>query len=177
MKEEILNTIDFKLYDIKDDTEYLECISELLNNDVVRSMNNYIQHGTTTTFDHCLKVSYESYKIAKKLGLDYKSTARAALLHDLFLYDWHKNTEKKPLFQKHGFTHPITALENATKYFNLNDIEKDIIAKHMWPLTFRHIPRYKESMVVTMVDKHRSTIETFEPLTTRVSKLFSKNEY
>ncbi len=177
MSEKLMNNIEFKPYDIENDNEYLECVSELLNNNVVKSMDNYIQHGTTTTFDHCLKVSYESYKIAKKLGLDYRSAARAGLLHDLFLYDWHKNTEKKPLFQKHGFTHPKVALDNATKYFNLNEIEKDIIAKHMWPLTFRHIPRYKESIIVTMVDKHRSTIETFEPLTNKVSKLFSKNVY
>ena len=161
------------------DEEYNSFVSELLNNDVVLSMKQFIQHGTTTCYDHCASVSYYSYKIAKKLHLDAKSTARAALLHDLFLYDWHLNPEKKPLFQKHGFTHPERALENAKKYFNLNEIEMDIIAKHMWPLTFRHIPKYRESFVVTMVDKYCSTLETFEPLILRIKgiNVLPKHQY
>ncbi len=157
MKNEII------LEEMYNDTEFQEYIKELDENESVQSMKKYIQHGSTTTYEHCLNVSYISYKIAKKLNLDARSTARAALLHDLFLYDWHKTTEKKPLFKKHGFTHAKTALDNACKYFDLNDIEKDIIAKHMWPLTFRHVPKYKESIIVTLVDKRCSTIETFAP--------------
>ncbi len=155
---------EIRLEEMYIDTEFQEYIRELDENEAVQSMKQYIQHGTTTTYEHCLNVSYISYKIAKKLNLDARSTARAALLHDLFLYDWHKTTEKKPLFKKHGFTHAKTALDNACKYFELNEIEKDIIAKHMWPLTFRHIPKYKESVIVTLVDKRCSTIETFAPL-------------
>ena len=30
-----------------------------------------------------MEVSYKSYKIVKKFNLDYKSAARAGLLHDL----------------------------------------------------------------------------------------------
>lgn len=168
-----MNLEEYNIYD----EEYISCISELLENSSVQSMRKYIQHGSTTTFDHCVAVSYESYKIAKKMGMDYKSVARAGLLHDLFLYDWHLNTEKKPLFQKHGFTHPERALKNATELFNLNELEKDIISKHMWPLTLTHVPKYKESFIVSLVDKHRSTIETFEPLTTKFSNIFSKNTF
>lgn len=168
MKDENINEYKFKLSDIENDEEYLECIKDLLCNEAVKSMDNYIQHGTTTTLEHCLTVSYISYKIAKKFNLDARSTARAGLLHDLFLYDWHKVIEKKPLFKKHGFTHPQVALKNACKYFNLNDIEKDIISKHMWPLTFRHVPKYKESIIVTTVDKYCSTKETFAPLVHRI---------
>lgn len=168
MKDENINEYKFKLSDIENDEEYLECIKDLLCNEAVKSMDNYIQHGTTTTLDHCLTVSYISYKIAKKFNLDARSTARAGLLHDLFLYDWHKVIEKKPLFKKHGFTHPQVALKNACKYFNLNNIEKDIISKHMWPLTFRHVPKYKESIIVTTVDKYCSTKETFAPLVHRI---------
>ncbi|MBO5478048.1 MAG: HD domain-containing protein [Clostridia bacterium] len=161
------------------DNEYNEFVADILNNPVVTSMKEYIQHGNTTCYDHCVSVSYTSYKIAKYLKLDAKSTARAALLHDLFLYDWHKVMEKKPLFEKHGFTHPQTALDNAIKYFDLNDIEKDIIVKHMWPLTFRKVPKYRESLVVTFVDKYCSTNETFEPLTSKIAKsnFLSKKQY
>lgn len=179
MIEENNQNLEQLLSDIEKDKEYLEDVKELLENDAVKSMHNYIQHGTTTTFDHCLSVSYLSYKLAKKLNLDAKSTARAGLLHDLFLYDWHKVAHNKPLFEKHGFTHPQVALNNACKYFELNEIEKDIIAKHMWPLTLTHVPKYKESMVVTMVDKYCSTKETFAPLTNRVKsfKFKTKRNY
>ena len=87
--------------------------------------------------------------------------------------------EKKPLFQKHGFTHPKVALDNAVKYFNLNNIEKDIIEKHMWPLTIRKVPKYKESVIVTMVDKYCSTQETFAPLVEKIKKMnfITKKQY
>ena len=60
-----------------------------------------------------------------------------------------------------------------------NEIEKDIIAKHMWPLTLRHVPKYKESIIVTMVDKYCSTKETFEPLVYRLKqrKYLSNKKY
>ena len=38
-----------------------------------------------TRFDHSMKVSYYSYKVAKLLHLDYRQTARGGLLHDFFL--------------------------------------------------------------------------------------------
>ena len=37
--------------------------------------------------------------------------------------------------------------------FDLNEVEKDIILKHMWPLTIR-FPRYREAYIVTFVDKY-----------------------
>ena len=144
----------------KNNIEYYTCIKELIETPVVLQMNQYIQHGNTTCLSHCLSVSYKSYIIAKKLNLDYEAVARAALLHDLFLYDWHKKEREKHLFQKHGFTHPKLALENALKYFELSEKEKDIIIKHMWPLTLRQVPKYKESILVSIIDKYSSTSET-----------------
>ena len=52
-------------------------------------MDKYIQHGSTTTLDHSIAVSYLAYRLARKLDLDYISVARAGLLHDFYLYDWH----------------------------------------------------------------------------------------
>ena len=81
---------------------------------------------------------------------------RGALLHDYFLYDWHEKGENHRL---HGFYHPKRALLNARKHFDLNGIEEDIIIKHMFPLTFP-APKYKESVIVCIVDKWISTKET-----------------
>jgi len=65
----------------------------------------------------------------------------------------------KKLTGLHGFVHPGIAVQNANEYFSLNNIEKDIIEKHMWPLTLR-LPRYKEAYVVLMVDKYCAFSET-----------------
>ena len=82
----------------------------------------------------------------------------AGLLHDMFLYDWHTHG-KETGNRFHGLTHPKVALENAEKEFHLNDVERDIILKHMWPLT-PVPPLYRESYVVLYHDKICSTRET-----------------
>lgn len=74
-----------------------------------------------------------------------------------FLYDWHKN--EVDYGGLHGFIHPNIALKNANKYFLLNEVEKDIIQKHMWPLTLK-LPKYKEAYVVSFVDKYCAILET-----------------
>ena len=133
------------------DLEYYECVSDIFDDVLFRKMNTFIQHGTTTTRAHCIQVSYLSYRIAKKCGLDYRSVARAGLLHDLYLYDWHTHY-KDTGNHFHGFTHPAVALNNAMKEFNLNAVEKDCIEKHMWPLTIIP-PAYPEGYVIMYADK------------------------
>lgn len=149
-----------KLIDkIYKDTEFVNIISDMLENETVQDMKDYRQHFDITCFDHCLVASYYCYKICKKHKLDYISCARASMVHDLFLYDWRKKQDgRKGL---HGFTHPKTAYENASKIFELNDIEKDVILKHMWPLTFFQFPKYKESFVLILVDKYCALFESF----------------
>ena len=141
--------------DSSDYIGYEKCISDLIHNEAVRSMEKFIQHSDITCLEHNIYVSYKSYLICRRLGIDYQSAARGGLLHDFFLYDWHITKPKNGL---HGFTHPYTALENANKFFCLNKIEKDIIEKHMWPLTAR-LPKYKESFIVLFVDKYCSLME------------------
>jgi len=139
------------------DIEYLNCIRDLIEDQRVRSMSGFMQHGKVTCLEHCLYVSYYSYLVCRRLGFDYRSAARGGLLHDFFLYDWHKD---KPYKGLHGLKHPYVALENANKYFRLNKLEKDIISKHMWPLTFP-FPRYWESLIVNFMDKCCAFKETF----------------
>ena len=128
-------------------------------------MKNFTQHGSTTVFEHCVSVAKFSllmaYYLEKnlKIKVDRDSLVRAALLHDYFLYDWHDKTI--PGHNIHGFTHPRKACINADRDFGLNEIEKDIISKHMFPLTFMP-PRYRESVIVTLADKWCALCETFK---------------
>ncbi|MCA9766742.1 MAG: HD domain-containing protein, partial [Carnobacterium sp.] len=71
----------------KQDLEYVALIEDLLDREEVKKLKNYTQHHFTTRLEHSISVSYLSYRIAKKYGLDTRSTARAGLLHDLFYYD------------------------------------------------------------------------------------------
>ncbi|AHF09919.1 MULTISPECIES: HD domain-containing protein [Dehalobacter] len=139
--------------------EYRDCIQELIINEKLYVMEKYIHHKHITCLEHSFSVSYTSFILCRRLGLDFRSAARGGLLHDFFLYDWHTTKPEKGL---HGFTHPSAALENAGKYFILNDVEKDIIVKHMWPLTVK-LPRYTESFVVAFADKYCALFEIIIP--------------
>lgn len=131
--------------------EFNLIIQDIVSNETVQKMNNYRQHYDTSCFEHCKNVAYYSYLICKKYNLDYISAARAGMLHDLFLYDWRKReNDRKGL---HAFTHPKSAYENASKIFDLNEKETDIILKHMWPVTIK-FPKYIESYIITFVDKY-----------------------
>jgi len=119
-------------------------------------------HHNSSIYDHVMDVSYFSYRACKFLKLDYRSAARGALLHDFFLYDWRNhNVPDLPAKKFHGIEHPKIALTNAKKHFILNDIEKDIVRKHMWPLTLVP-PKYKESFIVSFADKYLASKEFFD---------------
>lgn len=136
---------------------YLDCVKDLLDHEDVMSMANYTQHNGTEILEHAMYVSYLSYRICRKKRLDFRSAARGGLLHDFFLYQRRVN---KPYKGWHYIQHPRRALKNALERFELNAMERDIIGKHMWPMTLR-FPRYYESYIVSMVDKYCCVMEAF----------------
>ncbi|HBI53110.1 MAG TPA: HD family phosphohydrolase [Ruminococcaceae bacterium] len=135
-------------------------VRPIVRNEKMQSTKKLIQHGDVSVFAHSMAVAAYSVKLAKKLGIRYdrRSLIRGAVLHDFFLYDWHKiNNVGDGL---HGFAHPNTASKNAVRYFALNKRELDIIRKHMWPLTLTKLPKYRESWIVCAADKYCSLLET-----------------
>ena len=140
-----------KYSEIETDDDFLCAIKNLLEDENVCKTKNYVQHGNTTCYQHQLSVAYYTYRMCKKLKLNADEAARGAMLHDFFLYDWHK--EEKITGFSHAFNHPKRALENAKKIFELTSIEEDVIIKHMWPLTFLKFPKYPETFIVTVADK------------------------
>lgn len=139
-----------------------ENASDILESRNFQSTRNYIQHGTIPVHRHCIDVARESIAISKFLGIpcNERELIRGALLHDYFLYDWHDKTREN--YQSlHGFYHPGIALKNASREYNLTPREKDIIKKHMWPLTIVP-PRCREAWIVTTADKYCSLLETLK---------------
>ena len=108
----------YSIEDSQKTTEYFEFVKDLLDSDVVNEMKKYRHHYSTTCYQHCINVSYYNYLVCRKLGLNSKSAARAGLLHDLFLYDWH-TVEKKEGEKPHGMRHPKIALKNAKEHFEI----------------------------------------------------------
>ena len=133
--------------------------------DILKSPNfnftkQHIQHGNMTVNAHCIRVAECSITISEKLGISCRrrEMIRGALLHDYFLYDWHKKDRINP-HRLHGFFHPGTALANASREYALTPREKDIIKKHMWPLTIIP-PMCREAWIDTAADKWCSFMET-----------------
>lgn len=136
------------IYNIKKDKQYKKIIKDILRNKEFKKLYNIEHHGISR-MEHSIKISYYSYKIAKKLNLNYINVARGALLHDFFLDGDERNNKRKFL---DTFTHPKKALNTTITNFNVNNIEKNIIISHMFPIYFS-IPKYKESILVNIVDK------------------------
>lgn len=139
---------------------FIHTIQEMQAIEELSLMHQFMQHGKTTTFVHCVAVAYTSYKRALGLPFHYdlKSIIRGSMLHDFYLYDWHIPHVSHRL---HGFRHPDFAKQNARKHFILNATEEEIIETHMWPLTITKNPRHKEAVLVCLVDKCCSLAETF----------------
>lgn len=130
------------------DRQYMYIVKDILSNEEFNKLSNIIHHGLDRK-SHSVRVSYYSYKISKLLGFDYISTARAGLLHDFFFEnnkESNLNTKIKTLVN-----HPKYALKNASEEFTLNEIEKDIIVSHMFPISLKP-SKYVEGWVVNFVD-------------------------
>ncbi len=178
-KEIIKKILDVKGYDpdafdpellneLESDKEYQDILTkygeEILTSEKYQRLKCFIQHGNVTVYEHCIHVALCAIKLNRKMGINgrEREIVRGALLHDYFLYDWHDGEAPGNIHPKlHGFYHPGIALRNATKDFPLSEREKDIIKKHMWPLTVNP-PRCREAWVVCMADKYASTLETLK---------------
>jgi len=149
--------------------EYYETVQDILDHEEFRKLKDYFHHNSSI-YHHVHDVAYLSYRISKYLKLDYRSTARGALLHDFFLYDWRNHdVPDLPREKFHGLEHPKIALANAKKHFSINEIEEDIIRKHMWPLTIVP-PKYRESYIVSFADKYLSSKEFLNEYKKRIQQ-------
>ena len=150
-----------KLYD-----EYMELVADIILSPEIQRLENYDQHMGTSRLMHSINVSYDSYVLARFLGWNAEAAARAGLMHDMFYYNFR---DVGYTAREHCREHPRIALENASRRFELTELEKDIIRAHMW-LTTRTWPRYKESYLVTLVDKYCALEEFFRGLRRKIHK-------
>lgn len=128
---------------------------DILNNDKFNELKKELHHGISR-YDHSLRVARYTYLFAKIFHMkNIDLTTRAALLHDFYTDNDFKNAENS--VQKLS-SHPIIAADNAKKYYKIGKIEENIIKSHMFPLK-GEIPKYKESWLVSAMDKTAATYE------------------
>lgn len=132
--------------------EFDRIIEPILDVEEFNGLINVNHHGVNR-YDHSLRVAYYTYMVTKGLHLNYKDATEAALLHDFFTDE---------VSEENGIVrlrkHPDVALDNASKYFCLSEMQKDIIKTHMFPVTFMP-PKYLESWIVDVVDDVASIYE------------------
>ncbi len=154
-----------------DMSEFNNICSEIIQNPEFLKLKD-IKHHDKDIYSHNLKVAWISYLTAKKFKLHVNEMVRGALLHDFFLYDWRKKGRGDE-FLPHGFTHPFVSLKNSERVFgHLTSIERDIIIKHMWPLTIVP-PKYPESFFVSFIDKMIASKEVANGISIKIR---GKNE-
>ena len=141
------------------DNRFMEIARPIIEHEEYQQMK-LIKHHDESVYDHSVRVAYKSYKMAYNHNLDWISTIRGALLHDFFLYKFKKSLSLRVLTDsiKHAAVHPLIALENARKYFDLNEKEENIIKGHMFPFG---MPKSKEAWIVSYVDKYIAAFEYY----------------
>lgn len=89
---------------------FVNCVRDLLDSPEVQSMRSIRHHPGMSCYDHSVFVSYVAFRLARRWKLDYRTAARAGLLHDLYLYD-----PRQPGSHQGNqcFAHPKAALSNA----------------------------------------------------------------
>ena len=125
-------------------------------------LKSNMQHKNTSTYKHARNVAYSSLILAKKLEkrynlkFNYDELVEAAYLHDFCLYDWHTKDKRHRL---HGFRHPKIAADTAKNICGINKAEQEMIRTHMWPLTITKVPKSKEALLISVVDKAQAIKE------------------
>ncbi len=138
----------------KNDLQYMKIVNNILDNEEFLKLQKIEHHGISR-YDHSLKVSYYSYKVAKLMHLDYEQTARGGLLHDFFISKEDRTSKERFIST---FTHPKLAVKTAKSQFTLTKKEEDMIRSHMFPINLS-VPKYMESWIISLVDKAVATNE------------------
>ena len=154
---------------INKEVEFNNIVSDILKNKEFIDLKYEIHHGISR-LDHSLNVARLTYKMCKRLHVkNYEEITRAALLHDFF------RTEDVP--EKCFLNHPLKAVENSKKNFEISDFQENIIAAHMFPVT-KTIPKHVGSWIVSGADKAVAIYECTKykvPLTIGAAFLFCMN--
>ncbi len=173
--------------------EWFMLVEDILMNDEFQKRKIFPHHHNMSVWDHSILVSFRSFIVAKTFHASEEVCAIAGLLHDFYPWSWIYSEEleeldegiylfelrrkKKGLFDLHGFTHANAASINYVKYFPELENKRvtNAIKRHMFPLNIVP-PRYKESLIITIIDKLNSVNElpSIKVVPGKIKKTFNK---
>jgi HD superfamily phosphohydrolase YqeK len=174
MKKALENIKLYNKLSANEKIEWLNIVLPIIESDEFLVRKYFLHHEDESLYEHLIKVSIKSFKLAKKLKMDVRDATIAGLLHDFYPEAWQyihtlkhidskysktlRSNKKIPLLKKHGFIHGIEAKDNVLIHYEeyVNEKVLDAISKHMFPmslLTKEKFPKYKESWIVTYADK------------------------
>lgn len=108
--------------------EYNNIVKDIINSEYLLKTKCDMHHGRTK-YDHLVRVSKCAFVLSKIFRGNTVTCVKAGLLHDLFYGTRQEKEENSYL------NHPITARDNAIKYFNVNSDIATAIETHM----FHHV--------------------------------------
>ncbi len=130
--------------------EFTSFICDILENEQFLETKKDLHHGTSK-YEHSIRVAKLSYRLGKFFKADLRGVTRAGLLHDFFL----GTRKEKP--ENSYLRHPVTASNNAKKYFNVSEKEAEDIKTHM----FHHVLLKKIFPFINY--KEKVSIKEFKP--------------
>ena len=120
----------------KSKEEFNSIIQDIEEINKFNKLNTQLHHGITR-YDHVKRVAKWTYKICRLFNMKKTvETTRAALLHDFYLDSDLEGNSVSRLGK-----HPEIALTNSLKYYDLDEVQQDIIKSHMFPCNLT-IPKY-----------------------------------
>ncbi len=149
--------------------DFYAITEDILENPDFLRLRNFPHHGKRNSlYVHSLDTAKCAYAMACKFHMSrehVRSVTRAALLHDFFGYDWHKEARRRArhyagwhrVTHLHALTHGALAARYADRVFGLTSRERSAITTHMFPLA--PLPRNAEAWVLTLADKVVATRE------------------
>jgi len=146
-------------YTEAEEKAFRELLQQYIEHPRVLHMNDFSQHGSISTFAHCYSVARFSFWVNRRLaiGADEKVLLPAALLHDMFLYDWHTIGRMNPY---HATNHAELACRNAIRYCDIDEKVQLAIRSHMWPVNITRVPYTKEAAIICFADKWCTVFES-----------------
>jgi uncharacterized protein len=119
--------------------KFKDVTKDILTNEQFLKLKNEMHHGTTR-YDHSVRVGKIMFYATRN-----SNYTRAALMHDFFFGD---STAE----------HPYKAIENAKRITELNDLQENMIASHMFPITKTPV-LYFGGWILVIIDKLVATYE------------------
>ncbi len=137
-----------------DYSEWYMIVEPIITSREYIKRRTFRHHGDVTVYEHSMMGSKKAYRMAKRIGADYKSAAIAGILHDFYETPWQDVKIKQPIYKMHAFTHARVALNNSRKHFKkyLNTKIENAILRHMFPLTIIP-PKTVVGIIITISDK------------------------